>query len=111
MLDAVVEQIHEMLIVAAVELDEHGVAAGGEMAFHDFRNGFELHGHVFIHGAALQFDADVGAGGISNAFGANGVARTCDDTCFNEALHALMNGGARDSADGCHIFKRNTSVD
>ena len=34
--NAVVEQFHQVLVVARIEFDEHGVTAGGEMTFHHF---------------------------------------------------------------------------
>ena len=41
-LELVVEELHEVLVVASEELDEHGVGACGEVTFHDFGYFFKL---------------------------------------------------------------------
>ncbi len=49
MLDTVVEQLHEMLVVLSVNLDEHGVGTSGEVTFHHFGNLVEFLNHFAIH--------------------------------------------------------------
>lgn len=48
-LDFAIEQLHEMLIVAGKKLDEHGVGAGGEVAFHNFRYFLKFGNHLVVH--------------------------------------------------------------
>lgn len=61
----VVEQIHQMLVVAGIEFDEHRVRAGREMTFDNLRYFVKLSHDVAVHGAALEIDAYIGACGIA----------------------------------------------
>ena len=45
-----------------IQLDKHGVRAGGEMAFNNFRYLLKLGHGLTIHGATLQIHTDEGAG-------------------------------------------------
>lgn len=110
LLDAVVEQAHEVFVVVGIELDEHGVGAGGEVTLHDFRNLVQLLHGVAVHGAALQRDAHVGAGAVAQTLGIDVVAGPYDDARLDEALHALMDGRTRHAAYRGHVLKGNTRV-
>ena len=89
-----VEKLHQVLVVAGVQLDQHRVGAGGEVAFHDFGYLLEL-GHYFaVHGAALEVHTYVCAGGISEYLGVDIVARACDYLEVYHALQALVYGRA-----------------
>ena len=37
-LDAVVEEFHQMLVVVGIHLDKHRIGTRGEVAFHNLRN-------------------------------------------------------------------------
>ena len=106
----VVEQIHEVLVVAREEFEQHGVGTRGEVAFHNFGNVLQPFGHAFIHGAALQFQSHIGAGAVANALGAHGVARTCDDAGIHQTLHTLVNGSARHAAHGRHVLEGDAGI-
>ena len=41
LLNVVIEQVHEVFIIARIELNEHGVRTSGEMTFNDFGNLFQ----------------------------------------------------------------------
>lgn len=105
-----VDQVHQLLIVAGIELDKHGVGACGEMTLDNLGNvRQELH-HIAIHGAALQRNAHIGAGVIAQRLGIDVEPAARDDSCIDEALHALMDGGARNVALGCHILERYAGI-
>ena len=59
LLYAVVEQILQMLVLARIQLDEHGVWAGGEMALHNLRNVLQMFNHLFVHVASFEGYANV----------------------------------------------------
>ena len=87
-----------MLIVARIELDEHGVGAGGEVTFHDFGDLVELGHRRFVHRTAFELDTDVGAGAEAQELGVHLVATADDDAALHHAHHALVDGGARNAA-------------
>ena len=87
-----------MLIVSRIELDEHGVGAGGEVAFHDFRDLVELGHRRFVHRTALELDTDVGAGAEAEELGVHLVATADDDAALHHPHHALVDGGTRNAA-------------
>ncbi len=60
-LDFIVEQLHQVLVVAGIYLDEHGVGACGKVTFHNLGNFLQLGHHIAVHGPPLQVHADVGA--------------------------------------------------
>ena len=74
------------------------------MAFDHFGDLFELGHHVAIHGAALEVDADIGAGGIAEHLWIDVIARSGDDFEVDEALYALMDCRARHSALHGYVF-------
>ena len=49
MLDTVVEQLHEMLVVLSVNLDEHGVGTSGEGTFYHLSDLYAFPNHAKIH--------------------------------------------------------------
>lgn len=99
-LHLVVEQVHELLIVAGIEFDEHGVRTGGEVAFHDLGDLEELLDNLLVHAAALKVESDVGTGGVADALRVDTEAAAGDDAALDEVLHALVDGRTRHAA-GC----------
>ena len=79
-LQLVVEQIHELLIVARIGFDEHGIGACGEVALHDFGDVDEPLDNVFVHRSALQIQSHVGAGAVSQALGIDVESASEDHT-------------------------------
>ena len=73
-LNLAVEKLHQMLIVAGKQLDEHGVGTGGEMALHHFGNFLELWHHFMVHGTALKIHTYEGACAVAKHLGADIVA-------------------------------------
>lgn len=73
-LNLIVEQIHQMLVVTGIQLDKHGVGAGGEVTFHNLGDFLKLRHYIAVHGTSLEIDTDVGAGGIAQYFGIDMVA-------------------------------------
>ena len=67
-LDLVVEEFHQMLVVAGKEFDEHGVWTGGEMTLHDLMYLFKLRHYLTIHGPALKIDTDICTGAVTKHF-------------------------------------------
>ena len=109
-LNLAVEQFHQVLIVAGIELDHHGVTASGEVNFYNLGNLFELGHDSLVHGTALQCQANESTGGIAQCLGVDNVARTSNDTHINHALDALMNGRARHATLDCNILRRDASI-
>ena len=99
-----------MFVVAGVELDEHRVGAGGEVAFHHLADVFQLGHGVLVHGAFFQLHADIGACAVAQALGVHMIAGTDDDAQVDQSLHALMDGCTRNSAFGCYVFERDTGI-
>ena len=93
-LNLVVKQLHQVLVVAGIELDKHRVRAGGEMALHYFGDFFKLGNNVAVQRAAFKVDADIGAGAETEYFRVYRVSRPRDDVKVNHALDALMDGRA-----------------
>ena len=103
-LDFAIEQLHEMLIVAGKKLDEHGVGAGGEVAFHNFRYFLKFGNHLVVHGTALKIHTYECAGAITEELCTHVVTGTGDDTEIHHALYALMNGSTRYATFGGYFF-------
>ena len=83
-----------MGIVASIQLDEHRVRSGGEMAFHDFRNVVQFLHYALVHRTAFEDDTHVGAGAVTQCLGVYVVARAYYDTEVDEALYPLVDGCA-----------------
>jgi hypothetical protein len=66
--------------------------------------------HIFIHGAAFQRDAHIGAGGVAQTLGVYVEAATHDNAVLNEVLYALVNGSTRHVTLGSDILERNASI-
>lgn len=109
-LDLVVEQLHEVLIVACVNLDEHGVRAGREVALHNLGNLLEFVDSLAVHRAFLKFYAYIGAGIVTQCLGIYVIARACDDFHLDEALDALMNCSTRNSAYNGNVFRCDAGI-
>ena len=69
LLHLVVQQIHQMLVVAGIYLGQHGVRTSGEVAFYNFGNLAQLSNYRLIHGALFQLDSYVSAGSVSKGLG------------------------------------------
>ena len=106
LLNPVVEQGHQVFVVVSVELDEHRVVAGGEVALHYLGNALEALHHVVIHAAPLQVDAHVGACGVAHALGVDLVAGAQYHALFHHLAHPLVNHGARHAAHLGHLAQR-----
>ena len=74
LLYSVVEKAHKVLVVVGVELDEHGVVAGGEVALYYLGDAAQALHNIVVHAASLQIDAYIGAGGVTHALGIDPVA-------------------------------------
>ena len=110
LLQLTVQQIHQLLVVAGVELHHHGVGTRGEMALHHLGDMLQALHHLLVHRAALQVDAHIGAGAIAQGLGVDIEAAAGDDVALDEALHTLVDGGTRHTTLGGHIFKRDTCI-
>lgn len=110
-LDKVVQGVHELLVVAYVEFDEHGIRAGGAVAFHYLRYLLEFFDDALVHGASLELYSYVCAGGVAETLGAYLVAGTDDYAVVDESLHALMDGSAGHIALCGYVLEWNTGVD
>ena len=106
----VVEQVHQLLVVACVKFDQHGVRTGGEMALNDFGNGLKLFDNLLVHAAALKVEAYISAGRLAQAFGVGMESAARDDAFFHQMLYALMDGGTRNAALRGHILEGNARV-
>ena len=109
-LDAVVEQLHEVLVVSGVEFEEHRVGAGGEVALDDLFDFLDLWDDASVHGSALKTYTYICAGGVPERFGVDCVARSGNDVHLGQALYALMDGRAADSAFNGYVLGRYTRI-
>ena len=104
MLDAVVEQLHQMGGVLHIDLYQHGVGACGEVALYHFREILELAESLTIHGALLEADADVGAGVVAQRAGVDFISGADDNFQLDEALDALVDSRTRHAASSCETL-------
>ena len=109
-LHLVVEQIHEMLVVAGIHLEEHGVGTSGEVALHNFGNIDELLYHVLIHVASLEVHAYISACAIADALGVNIETATLYHTASNEMLNALVDCRTRHASLSGYILEWYTCI-
>ena len=104
-LQLIVEQIHELLVIAGIELKKHGVGTSGEMALHDFGDVEQTLHHLLVHVASLEVDTDIGAGGITQALGVDIETAAGDVTILHQVLHTLMNGCTRHTTLCCYVLE------
>ena len=109
-LDAVVDQRHQVLVVAGIHFNHHGVVAGGEMALDDFLDLEQLGDNGAVHRASLERESDEGASRVSQQLGVDIVARTDNDPVVDEALDALVYSSTRHTANLSDIFARDARV-
>jgi hypothetical protein len=109
-LHLVVEQVHKLLVVAGVNLEQHGVRACGEVAFHYLGDGEQLLHYILIHASTLEVKTDVGAGGVAHTLGVDVETTASDDATGDEVLHTLVNGCTRYATFCCHILERYAGV-
>lgn len=109
-LDVVVEEIHQVLVVACENLDEHRVGTSGEVALNDFGDLFKFGDNLAVHVAALEVDADVGASLVSDDARVDVVAGSGDNVEIDHALDALMYGGTGNAANFRHVLGGDAGV-
>ena len=68
-LHLVVEQIHELFVVAGIQLEKHCVRTGGVVALNNLVYVLQLLYHVLVHAAAFEVQSYVGACAVAYAFG------------------------------------------
>ena len=102
--------MHQLFVVAGIELDHHGVRTGSEVTLYDFGYVAQTLYHIFIHGAAFQRDAHIGAGGVAQTLGVHIETAAHDDTILYEVLHTLVDGCTRHVALGGDILEGNTGI-
>lgn len=91
MLDAVVEQLHEVKVILGEYLDEHRVGAGGEVTFHYFGNLLELLHDLTIEGTLLKLHTHISASIVSDTLWVNVIAGPYYHLHIDKTLYALMN--------------------
>ena len=91
-LNFVVEQFHQVLVVASVHFDEHVVRTGAEVALNNFFDFLEFGYNAAIHRAAFEFHTHIGASSITKSLCINMLSRAGDYLHVTHALNALMNG-------------------
>jgi len=89
-LDAVIDQRHEVLIVASIDFYHHGEMTCSKVALDDFLDFQEFRDYRAVHGSPLQREPDECASGITQQLGVDVVARACNDPIVDEALDALV---------------------
>ena len=93
-LDLVVEQIHQMFVVARIEFYEHGVWSRGEMAFHNFLDFLKFGNYIAVHGAAFEVDTYISACRVAENLRIDMIAGSCYNLEVYHALQTLVYGGA-----------------
>lgn len=71
---ALVEEFHQVLVVARIEFQKQSVGAYGEVAFNYFRNLLDFRHHIMVDTSALKVHADIGAGAETELFGVDIIA-------------------------------------
>ncbi len=64
-LELVVEQVHKLLVIAGIELQEHGVRTGCEVTLHNLRDILKSLYHLLVHITTLQVKSHVCTGGYN----------------------------------------------
>ena len=93
-LQALVDEVEEMLVVAGIHLDEHVVLTGGEVALHHFGYFFEFLYYFVEFVRLFEEDAYESAGVISECSGFDECARSFEDVCSLKFSDALMDGSS-----------------
>ena len=93
-LHLVVEQIHELFVVAGVHFEQHCVRTGGEVTFHDFGYLLQLLHYVLVHAAAFEVQSYIGACAVAYAFGVDIESAAGYDATIDEVLYTLVDGCA-----------------
>ena len=97
MLNAVIDQRHEVLVVAGIDLNHHRVVSSGEMALDNLLDFEQFRHHVAIHGTSFKGKSDKRAGGIAQQFGVHIVARTAPPRPYGAPLLRRRRGVAAPS--------------
>lgn len=92
-LDAL-QQGEHVVVVAGKELDEQVVLAGSVVTLNDFGDGFEGADYRVVLAGVAKEDADVCAGVVAHGVGRDETFRAYDGAIGQEALDALVYGGA-----------------
>lgn len=104
------DDVEQMMVVQGVYFHEHIVVTGGVVAFHDFRNAFQLLHHLVEVLRMLQVDADEGTRLISYFLRVDVEFLTLQHALVAEFLNALVNSGSAHVADSCHLEERHSCV-
>ena len=109
-LQLTIQQIHQLFVVAGIELDEHRVGACGEVALHHLRDELQALYHVLVHRTFLEVDADIGTGAVAQTLRVDIEAAASDDVGIDEVLNTLVDGCTGYITLGCHILERDTGI-
>ena len=109
-LDSVGEEVHEVAVIAGINLDEHRVGTCCEVAFNDFGNIFQFAGDFAVKGAAFKFDPDESASVKPEFVGIDGISGAGDDVEVHELLDALVDSGSGDAAHFGHFLGRRPGI-
>ena len=93
-LHLVVEQVHELFVVACIQLHKHGVRTCGEVTFHYLGYVDKTLYDILVHASAFEVQSDVCACGISDALRIDIESAACYHSVFYEMLYALVYGGS-----------------
>ncbi len=104
------DDVEQMLVVAGIDLDEHGVFADGVVALHHF--GYLSHlVHDLLHeGQVVEYHAKKGAGLVAKLGDIKLKLRLVDDAEFLKARHALVDGWSGDVAEARDFAVGHTRV-
>ena len=86
------DDAHEMMIVACINLDEQVILSGREMTLHHFGDAPQGFDHFVKLSRVLQEQADVGTRLITNLLRVDDVLRPLQYAEIGQFLNALVNG-------------------
>ena len=109
-LELVVNDGEQVVVVARVELDEHIVLAGREMALHYLGNLCEGLRYALERGGVFQVYSYVGTGFVAYFFGVDHVLAAFQDAHLPQSLYALVYGRSRHVACTGYFEERDTGI-
>ena len=89
-LQSAVQQVHQLFVVAGIELDKHGVRTCSEVTLNNLMDMLQALHDILIHRTTLKGYAHVRTSGISQTLRVDIEATTHDDTTLYQMLNALM---------------------
>ena len=104
------DELHEMVVVAGVELDEKVHAARGHVALHHLGHLAQGLHHRVVARRVLQVERNVGASLIAYFFRVEDELRTLDDTEIGKFLNTLVDSRTAHVAGTRHLKKWNASI-